>query len=78
MLSNSGDNRETLVVKAINEFVSRHPMKGGAASVGEPSGSSVGLGWSRSCGAAVIRTAAFPVRQVTRRHRGARSGTGHG
>ena len=34
VLSNSGDNREALITKALTEFSQRHPMKGGAASVG--------------------------------------------
>src|SRR5438552_13796884 len=34
VLSNSGDNREALIVKALNEFSQRHPMKGGAVAVG--------------------------------------------
>lgn len=34
VLSNAGDNREILVNKAISEFSSRHPMKGGAVAVG--------------------------------------------
>ena len=34
VLSNSGDNREALVNKALNEFASRHPIKGGAVAVG--------------------------------------------
>src|SRR5207248_7380816 len=34
VLSNSGDNRETFVIKALTEFSQRHPMKGGAVSVG--------------------------------------------
>src|SRR4030095_12413678 len=34
VLSNSGDNRETLVINALRTFAERHPMKGGAVSVG--------------------------------------------
>src|SRR5215212_3208010 len=34
VLSNSGDNREALVIGALNQFAQRHPMKGGAVSVG--------------------------------------------
>src|SRR5215212_9712411 len=34
VLSNSGDNRESYIIKALNDFVARHPMKGGAAAVG--------------------------------------------
>src|SRR3954468_18238164 len=34
VLSNSGDNREQLIVNALTNFSQRHPMKGGAVSVG--------------------------------------------
>src|SRR6185503_4597942 len=34
VLSNSGDNREALIIAALNQFAQRHPMKGGAVSVG--------------------------------------------
>src|SRR5215218_785735 len=34
VLSNSGDNRETLILAAINQFVAKHPMKGGACAIG--------------------------------------------
>ena len=34
VLSNSGDNRETFIVNALRNFAERHPMKGGAVSVG--------------------------------------------
>src|SRR6185437_14313827 len=34
VLSNAGDNREQLVQNALKNFVDRHPMKGGAVSVG--------------------------------------------
>src|SRR5256714_7789330 len=34
VLSNSGDNREALIAAALNNFVVRHPVKGGAVSVG--------------------------------------------
>src|SRR3954468_105103 len=34
VLSNSGDNREQLIIQALNQFAQRHPMKGGAVSVG--------------------------------------------
>jgi type IV pilus assembly protein PilM len=34
VLSNSGDNREQLILNAINQFVAKHPMKGGAVSIG--------------------------------------------
>src|SRR5438094_7242483 len=34
VLSNSGDNREQLIVAALTSFVQRHPMKGGVASIG--------------------------------------------
>ena len=34
VLSNSGDNREALIIQALNQFAQRHPMKGGAVSVG--------------------------------------------
>src|SRR6476659_8033136 len=34
VLSNSGDNRETYITNALNNFAQRHPMKGGAVSVG--------------------------------------------
>ncbi|HYO10029.1 MAG TPA: type IV pilus assembly protein PilM, partial [Tepidisphaeraceae bacterium] len=34
VLSNSGDNREGYITSALQQFVSRHPMKGGAASIG--------------------------------------------
>ena len=34
VLSNSGDNREQLIINALNQFSARHPMKGGAVSVG--------------------------------------------
>src|SRR3954470_4154385 len=34
VLSNSGDNRETLITSALASFVQRHPMKGGVAGVG--------------------------------------------
>ena len=34
VLSNSGDNRETFINNALTQFVQRHPMKGGAVSIG--------------------------------------------
>jgi type IV pilus assembly protein PilM len=34
VLSNAGDNREQYIVNALNSFVQRHPMKGGAVAVG--------------------------------------------
>src|SRR5688500_13957060 len=34
VLSNSGDNREALIIQSLNQFAQRHPMKGGAVSVG--------------------------------------------
>src|SRR5437763_9624142 len=34
VLSNAGDNRETLIQTALANFVQRHPGKGGAASIG--------------------------------------------
>src|SRR3954471_1911051 len=34
VLSNSGDNREALINNALNNFVQRHPMKGGAVAIG--------------------------------------------
>ena len=34
VLSNSGDNREALINAAISQFVAKHPMKGGAVSMG--------------------------------------------
>src|SRR3954464_3430039 len=34
VLSNAGDNRESLVQSALASFVQRHPMKGGVAAVG--------------------------------------------
>src|SRR5690242_809147 len=34
VLSNAGDNREAIMLAALKTFVDKHPMKGGAASVG--------------------------------------------
>src|SRR5688572_9829387 len=34
VLSNSGDNREALIIGALNQFAQRHQIKGGAVSVG--------------------------------------------
>src|SRR3954447_14660015 len=34
VLSNAGDNREQFVLAALKNFVDKHPMKGGAVSVG--------------------------------------------
>src|SRR5688572_1453930 len=34
VLSNSGDNPESLIITALNNFAQRHPMKGGAVAVG--------------------------------------------
>src|SRR5439155_8536902 len=34
VLSNSGDNRESLIQTAIQQFVQKHPLKGAAVSVG--------------------------------------------
>src|SRR3954471_4725225 len=34
VLSNAGDNREQVMLAALKTFVDKHPMKGGAASVG--------------------------------------------
>jgi type IV pilus assembly protein PilM len=34
VLSNSGDNREALIIQALNQFAQRHQIKGGAVSVG--------------------------------------------
>ena len=34
VLSNSGDNREQHINSAITTFAAKHPMKGGAVSVG--------------------------------------------
>src|SRR5215217_401067 len=34
VLSNSGDNREQFIINALRNFAERHPMKGGAVSVG--------------------------------------------
>src|SRR3954462_7466156 len=34
VLSNAGDNRETLITSALASFVQRHPMKGGVVAVG--------------------------------------------
>src|SRR5688572_19088409 len=34
VLSNSGDNREQLIINALNQFSARHQIKGGAVSVG--------------------------------------------
>lgn len=34
VLSNAGDNREAIMLQALKTFVDKHPMKGGAVSVG--------------------------------------------
>src|SRR5881396_3261019 len=34
VLSNAGDNRESLITSALANFVQRHPFKGGVAGVG--------------------------------------------
>src|SRR5204862_2431963 len=34
VLSNSGDNRESLITASLTNFVQRHAMKGGAAAIG--------------------------------------------
>src|SRR5204863_4583587 len=34
VLSNAGDNRESLITSALASFVQRHPMKGGVVGVG--------------------------------------------
>src|SRR5256886_3219407 len=33
-LSNSGDNRDTLIQNAVNAFIARHPTKGGVVAIG--------------------------------------------
>ncbi len=34
ILSNAGDNKESLIITSLNQFATRHPEKGGAVSIG--------------------------------------------